>query len=220
MKIFAAFLLLAAANATPFLNDRVFAVPRGGKTVKVDADITQDDYQRAEKAIFHAVGQIEQRVQHAIEDEVDTIFHELDHHEKESIKEKAKAKVQTGAKKVRQKVETHDHAAEKALPDMHDQHPFPYAWPKGDPEHRILHAVEAAEKAVLHAVEEEVSTIFHEMKHEDDTTSAKNMKQAVKKSMAKMDKHVDEKHEHRRKKVQEDKWSMEDYLRFEMESME
>jgi hypothetical protein len=35
-----------------------------------------------------------------------------------------------------------------------------------------------------------------------------------------MDKHVDEKHEHRRKKVQEDKWSMEDYLRFEMESME
>ena len=160
-------------------------------------------------------------MQHAIEDEVDTIFHALDHDEKESIKAKTKTKIQTGAKKVRQKVESHDHAAMKSLPDMHDQHPFPYAWPKEDPEHRILHAVEAAEKAVLHAVEEEVNTIFHEMKHEDDATkSAKDMKQAVKKSIEKLDKHVAQKHEHRRKKVQEDNWSLEDYLRFEMESME
>jgi putative NIF3 family GTP cyclohydrolase 1 type 2 len=191
-----------------------------GKTANVDSEISQDDYQRAEKAIFHAVEQMEQRVQHAIEKEVDTLFPELEHHEKESIKEKAKAKVQTGAKKVREKMEMHDHATKKTLPDMYDQHPFPYAWPKEDPEHRILHAVEAAEKAVLHAVEEEVNTIFHEMKHEDNDKSAKGMKKAVKQSMEKMDKHVDEKHEHRRKKVQEDKWSMEDYLRFEMESME
>ena len=190
-----------------------------GKTAKADPEISHDDYQRAEKAIFHAVGQLEQRVQHAIEDEVDTIFHDMDHHEKESIKEKTKAKIQTGAKKVREKVETHDHAAQKALPEMHDKHPFPYAWPKEDPEHHILHAVEAAEKAVLHAVEEEVNTIFHEMKREDNDEK-KNMKQAVKKSMEKMDKHVADKHEHRRKKVQEGNWSMEDYLRFEMESME
>ena len=63
--------------------------------------------------------------------------------------------------------------------------------------------------------------IFHEMKHEDNATkSARDMKQEVKKSMEKLDKHVAQKHEHRRKKVQEDNWSLEDYLRFEMESME
>lgn len=205
-----------------------------GRTVSVESpEISLDEYQRAEKAIFQAVSKLEEKVQHAIEDEVDTLFHELDHHEKESIKQQAKAKVQQSAKKVRQKVEAHDHAAKKTLPSLHDPHPFPYAWPKEDPEHRILHAVESAEKAVLHAVKEEVNTLFQELKHDDDDAK-KSVKHALKKSVQKVDQHVDTKHEHRRQRVlgkssdnkkndacnAANTISLEDYLRCEMESME
>jgi hypothetical protein len=171
------------------------------------------------------VARLEGKVQHAIEDEVDLLFHDLEPHEKESIKKQAKERVQQSAKKVRQKVEEHDHTVLKTLPSMHEPHPFPYAWPKEDPEHRILHAVEAAEKAVLHAVEEEVKTFFPEMKHEDGGVDAKQVKKALKKGVEKMDKHVNTQHEHRRQSIlgtddASRKAALEDYLRFEMESME
>lgn len=199
-----------------------------GRTVSVESpEISADDYQRAEKAIFEAVGRLEEKVQHVLEDEVDTLFHDLGHEEKESIKQEAKERVQKSAKQVRKKVEDHDHAVKKTLPSMHDSYPFPYSWPKEDPEHRILHAVEAAEKAVLHAVEEEVNTLFHESKHDDGdkkdaNKQVKQVKKALKQSVEKVDKHVDAKHEHRRQNVlgDEKKFSLEDYLRFEMESME
>ncbi|KAG7344221.1 hypothetical protein IV203_022229 [Nitzschia inconspicua] len=229
MKILFLLTILPAATAAPFMTDPTFAIPRGGRTINVESsEISLDDYQRAEKAIFQAVSRLEEKVQHAIEDEVDILFHELEPHEKESIKQQAKDRVQSSAKKIRQKVSDHDHASKRTLPTLHDPHPFPFAWPKEDPEHRILHAVEAAEKAVLHAVEEEVKILFPpETKHEDGT-HAKNVKKALKKSVEKVDKHVDKRNEHRRQKVlgdktEEDKamrMKFEDYLEFEMESME
>jgi hypothetical protein len=196
-----------------------------GRTSSVETpEISNDDYQRAEKAIFEAVGQLEAKVKHAIEDEVETLFHDLEHDEKEYIKQQAKERVQKSAKTVRKKVEDHDHAVQKTLPSMHDPYPFPYAWPKEDPEHRILHAVEAAEKAVLHAVEEEVNTLFHEGKHENMSNDGEQVRKAMKKSVEKMDKQVDATHEHRRENVlgkdNDKKYTLEEYLRFQMASME
>jgi hypothetical protein len=142
----------------------------------------------------------------------------------ESIKQQAKERVQTSAKKVRKKVEDHDHTIQKTLPSMHDSYPFPYAWPKEDPEHRILHAVEAAEKAIFHAVEEEVNTLFHEIKHDNEGSDDEQVSVALKKSVEKMDKQVNAKNEHGREKVlgkgNEKKFTLEEYLRFQMESME
>jgi hypothetical protein len=196
-----------------------------GRTANVETpDISTDDYQRAEEAIFEAVGQLEAKVKHVIEDEVDTLFHDLEHDEKESIKQQAKERVQKSAKKVRKKIEDYDHITQKTLPSMHDPYPFPYSWPKEDPEHRILHAVEAAEKAVLHAVEEEVTTLFLEEKHEIEGNDAEQVRKALKKSVEKMDKQIDAKNEHRREKVlgkgDDKKCTLEEYLRFQMESME
>lgn len=256
MKILLLAITLPAAMAAPFMTDRTFAIPRGyvlrmawrssgkikaasltrfflysGRTVSVEhPEISADDYQRAEKVIFDAVRQLEDKVRHAIEKEVDTLFHDLEPHEKSSIKQQAKERVQKGAKKVRQKVEDHDHSVHKMLPSMNEPHPFPYAWPKDDPEHRILHAVETAEKALLRAVEEEVITFFPESKHEDNVSSddvSKQVKMALKQSVEKMDKHVDSRHQHCRQKVlgndkndQAKKIAVEDYLRFGMETME
>jgi hypothetical protein len=61
---------------------------------------------------------------------------------------------------------------------------YPYDWPHGEPhdDHRILHAVEAAEKALLRAVDEEVNSLFHDLKthDEDDPHPAKKEKRRSK----------------------------------------
>ena len=195
-----------------------------GKVSKVEPPpkVSADDYERAEKAIFDAVGKLEEKFQHVVEDEVDTLFHELEHHEKEAIKEKVKSQVEKGAKKVKQKVEDHDHEKYKTLPSLHGLHQYPYDWPHEDTEHRLLHAVESAEKAVLHAVEEEVGTIFHELEHHDDKQAAKHAEKALKRGVKRASKHVEEKQEHRRN------WFMtkptgnplEEYMRADVEPME
>lgn len=71
-----------------------------------------DDYEEAQEALFHAVEhaeekmvkvarKAEQTVEHAIHDEVDTLFHEMPHHEKIERVKKAKDIVKAGEKTVK-----------------------------------------------------------------------------------------------------------------------
>lgn len=174
---------------------------RGKITKKVNADpptVSKDDYDRAEQEIFKAIGRLEENVERVVEREVDTLFHELEHREKTAIKEKAKKAVKQGVKKVAQDVDGHDHSKERTLPTLHHLHAYPYDWPHEDPEHRILHAIEAAEKAVLHAVNDEVNNIFHELEHHDDADEGKRAQQVLEQGIVKANKHLDASHEHRR----------------------
>ena len=199
-----------------------------GRTAKAEEaappKVSEDEYERAEKAIFDALGRLEGKVQHAVEDEVDSLFHELDHHEKEAIKAKVKASVKKSTKKVKKNVEDHNHSKEETLPMIHPNYPYPYNWPIADPDHRLLHAVESAEKAVLHAVEEEVSSIFHELHHEEEVPeeTAKKTKRALKKVHEKASKHVEEKHKHRRNWFKENLEGnpIEEYMKADVEPME
>jgi hypothetical protein len=93
---------------------------------------------------------------------------------------------------------------------------YPYDWPHGEPhdDHRILHAVEAAEKALLRAVDEEVNSLFHDLKthDEDDPHPAKKEKAAtsVKSGVEKGKKKVEDVRDHRRGWLSGD-LSIEDY---------
>lgn len=159
---------------------------------------TDDDYDKAEKAIFHGMEQVEQRVQKAVEDEVHSIFDsELTHHERDKVAEHAKTAVKRGSEKAKAAAQEHSkfhfflpkHAAD--VP--HD-------------DHKILHAVEAAESAVLHAVQEEVEILFHStrdehhpLKKEESKKHTKKAKEGVKKGVQKAKKDTEEHHEVRKK---------------------
>ena len=62
--------------------------------------------------------------------------------------------------------------------------PYPYAWPSLNErefphehkDHKILHAVEAAEKTLLNAIEKEVDVLFHSEKPADDNAPAEQAK--------------------------------------------
>jgi hypothetical protein len=193
-----------------------------GKTpTKVDANpptISKDEYDRAEQEIFNAIGRLEENVERVVEREVDTLFHELEHHEKTAIKVKAKEAVKRGAKKVKQNVDDHDHSKQQTLPTLHHLHHYPYDWPHQDPEHRILHAIEAAEKAVLHAVNSELKIIFRELEHHDDAHAAKQAQKILKHGVAKANKHLDDSHEQRRNWLTDDtngeERKIEEYMKY------
>ena len=139
---------------------------------------------------------IEERVHKAVEAEVDTLFHGIEPHEKSKIVETAKEKVQKSASKVKDQTEKHDFS-QNDLPFAHSQ--FPYDWPHEDPNHRILHAVESAEKAVLHAVEEEVALLFHGLDEgHEDADATKRTEAVLKKGVKKTQKQMKAGHQKRR----------------------
>ena len=160
-----------------------------------------DDYDRAEKQIFDAIGNLERNVEKVMEAEVETLFHGLEHHDKVAIKEKAQQAVKKGAKKVKTDVGL------KQQPTLPEPFHYPYNWPHEDPEHRLLHAIEKTEKAVLHAVEMEVKGLFHELEHHEH-------KEALAKGVTKAQNHLDDAHESRRSWFQsrDMKETIEDYM--------
>jgi hypothetical protein len=88
-------------------------------------------------------------------------------------------------------------------------------------DHKILHAVEAAEKAVLHAVEQEVELLFHDLKNEHGETHAEKAGKTAKKGLEKAKKHVEETHEHRRKWLSDDAVrNLEEYIELGLGSLE
>jgi len=140
---------------------------------------------------------VEDHAQRLIAAEVDTFFHgtKATTEQKERISKRAEKAVKKATDKVKKSV--NDHTETKVYP--FEDHPYPYAYPqinnKNKPvqhrDHRILHSVEAAEKAVLHAIEAEVDTLFHH-EHESDHKST------VQAGLSKTAERVKDHHEDRR----------------------
>ena len=124
--------------------------------------------------------------------------------------EKARTAVKLGVEKVKSHMDNKDSSFPYEIYN-------PYEWPGrkvGDnldhQDSRILHAVEAAERAVLHAVEQEVDTLFHP---KDRTEQSRRT------GVQKMKNKVQQQHDHHRKwRVQEgEAGRIEDYIRFALE---
>jgi len=168
---------------------------------------SSDDYERAEKAIFHGMEMVEEKIQKAVEEEVHSLYDEAaaEHH-RDEIVAKTKAAIQKGAHKVKE--EHNEKRKSKTLlhDTNHDDHD----------DHRILHAVEAAEKAVLHAVQEEVDQLFHEL-HSHDNNNAKgkgNKHHAAKQGVQKAKQHVEQSHQERQKWMSEkDAKAIDEYIK-------
>lgn len=179
---------------------------RGSKKQETSVE---EDTKRAERSIRHSIELVEEKIHKAVQDEVDTLFHKSPE-KKQDVAEKAKKAVQQGANKVKEEVEKRS-----------EIHHYPYEWPvhteaHAPKDHKILHAIENAEKAVLHAVEEEVNLLFHEPEHHDnkDKETTKKAKSVLKKGVKKASENVEDTHEHRRKWLMMDEnTSIEDYIK-------
>lgn len=156
------------------------AQSKASENLKATPVDDEDDFDKAEHAIFDAVESVEKKiihevehvaheVEHIIHDEVDTLFHDREHHE--PPEEKPETKKQTKATK-KDKEKSKSKADEPAFVrgKINDEDDFDKA------EHAIFDAVEHAEKAAFHAVEhavhDEVDILFHDLKHKekDETT--------------------------------------------------
>jgi len=167
----------------------------GGKQQK-DVD---DDYERAQMAIAKGVGRLEHAIQEAVEEEVHLMFpHPRDEPRKASVAAKASEAVRKAAERARADVKRHVSAGKESKA----QHP----------EHRIMHAIESAEKAVLHAVQDEVDVLFHSDEHKHDE-HAQKAKKAIKKRFHDTKKKVEDSHKERRKWMkEEDRSAVQEYL--------
>jgi len=172
---------------------------RSGEKKQISSS-PDEEYERAQRAILDAVTTVEDHAQRLIAAEVDILFHGHEHSEvdKAKVTKKAQQAVKEATSKVKKSVQ------EKNQPEAYnvypfENHPYPYAYPqinhKNRPmehrDHRILHAVEVAEKAVLHAIENEVETLYHLKEEEQHKTTVKS---GLKKAKAEIEEH----HEKRR----------------------
>jgi hypothetical protein len=143
--------------------------------------VTEDDYERAQSAIFQAVSRVEGSMEKALHDEVDVFFHKQEHHDKRNlIQERTETLVEEGSQKVGSQVDDHDINL-GTLP--FETHPFPYAWPQpttAHQDHRILHAIGNAEKVIVHAVKDQVGTLFHDLGHHEKEALHGGVKKATK----------------------------------------
>lgn len=175
----------------------------------------EGDYERAERAIFRGMEQVEHTVQKAIEDEVHLMFDDIEHHRKKEISEHVKKAVSKGASKAKERAEV-----ERQKKNNKGSIPF---LPKHVEEkvehhdHRILHAIEEAEKAVLHAVQQEVDSLFHgadEHPLRDEPKTTKKAKASVKKGVEKASKHVEDNHEERKRWIESrDNKAIDEYIK-------
>ncbi|CAB9508683.1 expressed unknown protein [Seminavis robusta] len=174
-----------------------------------------NDYDRAEKAIFHGIEQVEAKLQKAVEDEVHSIFDEAsDHHHRTQVADHAKAAVTKGSSKIKEAAREHSKARSMPFLPKH-------ATKEENDDHKILHAIEAAETAVLHAVQDEVDSLFHAIGHEDDhplqsscPKKAKKTKEGIQKGLQKTKEHVEEAHEERKRWMRDlDAPEIDDYLK-------
>jgi hypothetical protein len=159
-------------------------------------------------AIFHAVESVERRLEKAIEDEVNSVFHNLHEDKKSDVHQKTKKAVAVGAKKVKKEVESH-----KDKTTFPYEGKYPYDLPHSDEDHRTLHAIESAEKAFLHAVQDEVETIFHDLKHHDDDELSRKAVESAKKALDRATAKVQDKTEHRRESILGQGLSVDEYIR-------
>jgi len=160
-------------------------------------DEQDDSQQRVTKAILNAVTTVEDHAQRLVAAEVESYFHSHPEHKKKQVAAHAQKAVQEGTRKVKESVT----AAASTGYTMSNVYPFEKEEDetKGTPavkhkDHRILDAVEAAEKAVLHAIEAEVETMFHSEEEHHDAES----KTTVHAGLQKASKGVKDVHKDRR----------------------
>jgi gas vesicle protein len=189
------------AQAVAFVDWRyhtLFAV-RGGKQDDVN------DYDRAEKAIFHVIEKVESMLQKVVQDEVHSIFDEAEHHHHRlQVTDHVSKAVSKGSGRIKEMVQ--EHVKARGIPFLPVQDEYTVMHDN----HKILHAVEAAEKAVLHAVQEEVDILFSAISHEEDhplqtncAKTASKTKEVVQKGLEKTKEHVDDAHNERRRWMRE-----------------
>lgn len=178
------------------------------RTISAETTKEQDDgndYDRAEKAIFHVIEQVESKLQKAVADEVHSIFDEAEHHHHRiQVTDNVSKAVSKGSGKIKQVVREHVKARGIPFLPVHEEGTV-----KHD-DHKILHAIEAAETAVLHAVQEEVNNLFHAMSQEENhplqtkcAKTASKTKEVIQKGLEKTKEHVDDAHKERRRWMHE-----------------
>jgi predicted flap endonuclease-1-like 5' DNA nuclease len=166
-----------------------------------------NDYERAEKAIFHGMEVVEHEVQKAVENEVYSIFEEMNHDRRKEVTEHVKKAVTNGASKAKSTAQR-EYKSMPFLPkhaEEEDRH-----------DHRILHAMEAAERAVLNAVKEEVDTLFHDSEHplQAEPQTTKEAKKSAKKGFEKAAKRVEDTHKERKRWIHEmDDKAIDEYIK-------
>jgi hypothetical protein len=189
MKFLLIATLLAACNSIAFdARHPIFGIRAGEAGVRQQGKVLDEEQQDKEthlRTLREAIERVEDRVQKAIQEEVDTLFHHDEEvgsegpSKKDKVKEKARKAVERGAQKVK-----------KATVEGKS---FPH-----EEEGRLLHAIGTAEKAVIHAVEEEVGTLFHEFNHpHEDTETAQKAEKVVKAGVKRIKEKVHEEHKER-----------------------
>jgi hypothetical protein len=124
-----------------------------------------DDYERAEKALLASIERTESLIQKAIVNEVDALFH-VDHPNKDQVVSQAKKAVSDGVNKVKLSIKGN---TDKSLYPFESKPYQTSGSSRMHKDHRMLQAIEAAERAVIHAIETEVDTLFHENVHGENT---------------------------------------------------
>ena len=170
------------------------------------------DYERAETAIFHVIEKVESKLQKAVENEVHSIFDEADHHQhRQLVTDHVNKAVSTGSDKIKEALR--EHVKARGIPFL----PAQVEDTVKHDDHKLLHAIEAAEKAVLHAVQEEVDSLFHSISQEEDhplQTKCDKTKEVIQKGIEKTKEHVDSTHEVRRRWMREmDAKEIDQYLK-------
>lgn len=180
-------------------------VARGGAKANTD----HHDPEKATNTILSSIARVERTVQKAVEDEIHTLFHDLDEDKKAEIVTKAQKAVKQGTAKVKKEVDDHAHPSK-----------YPFESSKKETtavdhkDNRILHAVEEAERAVLHAIQYEFNSLFHEMDHHETTET---VKEGVKIGVKKATEKVEKVHQHRRDWMTNQVVDIQDYMEHDLE---
>lgn len=207
---------------------------RGGGKAEPASNDEHHDPKKATSTILKSMAKVEETVQKAVEDEIHTLFHDLDEDHKAEIKSKASAAIAEGTKKVKAKVDSHDHPHHYPFYDYDRHHasastkkkskkPLPEVDHK---DQRILQAVESAEMALLHTYENELGVFLathydaHHGKNDKsagDKTTKHKTKKAINKGLEKATQHVDKLHQHRRDWMTGQYVDIQDYMEHDLD---
>ena len=135
-----------------------------------------DDYERAEKSIFdaeqkaaHLIYEAEQVVEHAVQDEVNTLFPEMKRKHKEGSRENDSKEKST---KSQSTTSAQEHESDSFTEHLYEQTGKPFFEGKKMGAEILV----KAEKAFEHAVEDEVRAFFPDSNNEENISDSKEHK--------------------------------------------
>ena len=131
-----------------------------------------------------------------MEDEVHSIFDADNEHEEHRAELTAHAKEAIKDATTKVKTVATEHSKARLYPFLPKEEETATSNAKhSDDDHKLLHAIEAAEQAVLHAVQEEVESLFHDTHNDNGKIKTK---EGIKKGVEKAKKHVEDSHQERK----------------------